>query len=359
MKESTIYEIGLSMLDNIGPRRAKRLLSEVGSAEAIFKEKKENLEKIGFIGQAIIQSINFEKALIQAEQEIAFIEKNGIQPLFFLDRNYPNRLKYCEDGPIMLYAKGKVNLNMPKSVAIVGTRKATNYGLDLVEKLISSFSGMDVLVVSGLAFGIDIKAHRECLKHQVPTLAVMGSSLDWIYPPEHTNTLNSMLENGGVLSEFTQGSKPDRENFPKRNRIVAGMTHATIVIESKVKGGSIITAELANDYNNEVFAFPGDISREYCKGTNQLIQENKAQLIQSPEDFIRFMNWEKNEHPQMTLFDSLSEHENEVISMLRPGKIHVDELKHQLNHLPELSILLLQLEMKGIIKTRPGNYFEL
>ncbi|MCB0478805.1 MAG: DNA-processing protein DprA [Crocinitomicaceae bacterium] len=359
MKESTIYEIGLSLLDKIGPKRAKRLLSEIGSAEGIFKEKKEHLGKIDFIGQAIIDSINFEKALIEAEQEMEFIQKQNIHPIFFLDRAYPNRLKYCDDGPIMLYGKGKLNLNPPKSVAIVGTRNASTYGLDLVEKLIQSFSGMNILVVSGLAFGIDIKAHRECLKNKVPTVAVLGSSLDWVYPPEHTSTLDSMLENGGVLSEFTSGSKPDAQNFPKRNRIVAGMTHATIVIESKEKGGSIITAELANDYNSEVFAFPGNVTQPFSRGTNKLIQENKAQLIQSPDDFLRFMSWGKNESPQMTLFDDLSEEENKIITLLRPGKMHVDLLKHELRELKNLNILLLQLEMKGIVKSRPGSFFEL
>ncbi len=359
MKESTLYEIGLSLLDNIGPIRAKKLLSEIGSAEGIFKEKKKNLIQIKEFGPATINSIDFKKALIQAEQEMKFISDHSIFPIFFLDREYPNRLKYCDDGPIMLYGKGKFDLNLPKSVAIVGTRNATSYGLNLVEQLVQKMSGMNVSIVSGLAFGVDIKAHRESVKHGLQTIAVLGSSLDRVYPAEHSNTLHQMMENGGVLSEFTHGTKPDRENFPQRNRIVAGMTHATIVIESKEKGGSIITAELANDYNSEVFAFPGNVNYPFSKGTNKLIQVNKAQLIQSPEDFLRFMAWEENENPQMTLFDDLSESENTIIETLRNGKMHVDLLKHKLNHLSDLNILLLQLEMKGIIKTRPGNYFEL
>ena len=359
MKESTLYEIGLSLLDNIGPIRAKKLLSEIGSAEGIFKEKKKNLCQIKEFGPALINSIDFKKALIQAEQEMQFISDHSIFPIFFLDRDYPSRLKHCEDGPIMLYAKGKFNLNLPKSVAIVGTRNATSYGLNLVEQLIQKMSGMNVSVVSGLAFGIDIKAHRESIKNGLQTVAVLGSSLDRIYPAEHTNTLHQMMENGGVLTEFTHGTKPDRENFPQRNRIVAGMTHATIVVESKEKGGSIITAELANDYNSEVFAFPGNVNYPFSRGTNKLIQENKAQLIQSPEDFVRFMNWEEEEDGQMTLFEDLNENENLVIEILRGGKMHVDLLKHKLNHLSDLNIILLQLEMKGIVKTRPGNYFEL
>jgi DNA processing protein len=359
MKESTIFEIGLSLLNNVGPRRAKKLLSELGSAEAIFKEKKEHLYKIDFLGKAIIDSINFEQALIRAEEEINFIQKNNIHPIFFLDREYPNRLKYCDDGPIMIYGKGNFNLNMPKSVSIVGTRNATSYGNDIIESLITELAGMDVLVVSGLAFGIDVKAHRECLKHNVQTVAVLGSSLDWIYPGENANTALKMCENGGILSEFTHQTKPDRENFPQRNRIVAGMTQATIVVESKEKGGSIITAELANDYNSEVFAFPGSIYFPQSKGTNKLIQDNKAQLIQSPNDFIQMMGWEKNNSPQMTLFDDLSSGENEIIGLLRKGKQHIDILKHTFNQTGDLSILLLQLEMKGIIKSRPGNFYEL
>ena len=359
MKSSILYEIGLSLLDNVGPIRAKKLLSEVGSAEGIFKEKKENLYKIKDLGKASIESINFEKALVEAEQELEFIRSNAIHPIFFLDKDYPNRLKYCDDGPVMLYGKGKFDLNVPKSVAVVGTRNATTYGLSLVEQLIQSLQGMDVLIVSGLAFGIDIKAHRESLKNNLQTVAVLGSSIDWIYPAEHSNTLNQMMENGGVLTEFTNRTKPDAKNFPQRNRIVAGMSQATIVVESKEKGGSIITAELANDYNNEVFAFPGNVSYPYSKGTNKLIQDSKAQLIQSPDDFLRFMGWEQNESPQMTLFDDLTDKENEIISLLRSGKMHVDLLKHELKHIPQLNILLLQLEMKGIVKSRPGSFFEL
>jgi len=359
MKETTIYEIGLSLLSKVGPRRAKNLLSELGSAEAIFKEKKSNLYKVSSLGKSLVDAINFEEALIRAEEEINFIQKNNIYPIFFLDREYPNRLKYRDDGPIMIYAKGKFNLNMMKSVSIVGTRKATNYGLDLCEELIAQLAGMNVLVVSGLAYGIDIKIHRECLKNNVQTVAVLGSSLDRIYPRENNNSAMKMCENGGLISEFTHGTKPDRENFPQRNRIVAGMTQATIVIESKIKGGSIITAELANDYNSEVFAFPGDVKNEFSRGTNKLIQDNKAQLIQSPDDFIRFMDWEKKESPQMTLFDDLNPSETEIIALLREGKQHIDLLKHKFDKKGDLSILLLQLEMKGIIKSRPGSYFEL
>lgn len=359
MKESTKFEIGLSLLNNIGPRRAKKLLSEVGSAEAIFKEKKQNLAKIEFLGEALIGSIDFKRALIEAEEELKFIEKNNVFPIFFLDREYPNRLKYCDDGPIMLYTKGKFNLNTIKSVSIVGTRNMTNYGSDICERLIASFAGMDVLVISGLAYGVDIKIHRECLKHKIQTVAVLGSSLDRIYPDENNNTAKLMCDNGGIISEFTHGTKPDRENFPQRNRIVAGMSKATIVVESKIKGGSIITAELANDYNSEVFAFPGNINNEFSSGTNKLIQDNKAQLIQSPEDFIRFMSWEKNNSPQMLLFEDLNPIETEIVACLRAGKQHVDFLKHKFDQKGELGILLLQLELKGIVKSRPGNYFEL
>lgn len=360
MKESILYEIGLSMLNNIGPKRAKKLLSELGSAEAVFKEKKKNLSKIEYLGPTLIDSINFDQALIEAEQEILFIQKNEIQPIFFLDHQYPNRLKYCEDGPILLYAKGNLNLNLPKSVAIVGTRNATNYGLDLVENLISELSGMNVLVVSGLAFGIDIKAHRECLKHNIATIAVLGSGLDRIYPGENYRTAIEMCENGGLLTEFRHGTKPDAPNFPQRNRIVAGMTQATIVIESKKKGGSIITADLANDYHNEVFAFPGNVNHSFSQGTNKLIQDNKAQLIQNPEDFINFMGWQKNTSPQLTLFDNLNSSEEALVSVLKKGKQHIDFLKYQFEQKKEdLSIVLLQLEMKGIIKSRPGNFYEL
>lgn len=359
MKDNTLYEIALSLLHNIGPKRAKILLSELGSAEAVFKEKKSHLVQIEQIGKSIIDSINFEKALIQAEKEIEFISKNNVQPIFFLDRAYPNRLKFCDDGPIMLYGKGKINLNPPKSVAIVGTRKASHYGLDLVENLIAELAEMNVLIVSGLAFGVDIKAHKEAIKHNLPTIAVLGSSLDWIYPGANYNVAMQMCENGGLLTEFTHQTKPDRENFPQRNRIVAGMTQATIVIESKIKGGSIITAELANDYNSEVFAYPGNVSQNTSQGTNKLIQDHKAQLIQNPEDFIRFMNWEKEHNPQISLFENFSDFEHAIMNFLREGRQHIDLIKHQFREKQDLNITLLQLEMKGIIKSRPGNYYEL
>src|SRR5215217_203962 len=256
---SQLHQIALTFLNNIGPASAKALMSYFGEAESIFKVPAKKLLKVPGIGEKTVASLNFDDALRKAEAEMRFIEKQGIDVLFYTDAEYPKRLKNCVDSPVLLYNKGKANLNNARVVSIVGTRNITEYGRDLCKQLVEELRQYDVLIVSGLALGVDVAAHKECLKHSVPTVGVVGHGLDRLYPSANSSTADKMLENGGLLSEYPSGTKPDRENFPQRNRIVAGMADVTVVIEAGIKGGALITAEIANSYNRDVFAFPGRV----------------------------------------------------------------------------------------------------
>src|SRR3954464_1941492 len=268
MKDHLKYEIALTLIPNIGDILAKKLLAYCGSAEQVFKEKRSTLEKIPGIGSIYARGILNHSIFDRAEEEIQFISDHNIQAIFYQDAAYPKRLIYCEDSPILLYFKGETNLNTEKVISIVGTREATEYGKTLCDQLIRDLSGYPVLIVSGLAHGIDAYAHRSALDHQLSTVCVLAHGLDKIYPAINRQLANKMLESGGWLSDFMSGTKADRENFPSRNRIVAGISDATIVIESKAKGGSLITAEIANSYNRDVFAFPGRVDDPYSAGCN-------------------------------------------------------------------------------------------
>jgi DNA processing protein len=286
------YKLGLSFLFGIGPKKASILVSKLGSPEAVFTVDLRSLHHMSGISMNIIRQMNRTAALEIADRQIEFIEKNNIRTHFYLDVNYPRRLRHCDDAPLVLYSKGNFDTNPSRSVAVVGTRSATDYGKGLCEELIQEFKGTEIQVVSGMAFGIDICAHQLCVKHGIQTVGVLGHGLDRIYPQLHKRTAEQILEHGGLLTEFIPGTKPDRENFPMRNRIVAGMTDATIVIESKNSGGSLITAELANDYNRDVFAYPGNIGQIHSEGCNQLIRTNKAHLLTGGVQFLKEMGWQ-------------------------------------------------------------------
>jgi DNA processing protein len=296
--------------------------------------------------------------------QLNFNIKNNVSTHFFLDGDYPRRLKQCNDSPIVVYSKGKMNLNHSKIVSIVGTRDLTSYGQRILIELIHSLKEEGVLVVSGLAYGVDILAHQLCVENDIQTIGVLGHGLDRIYPFKHRGIAKEMLENGGLITEFMINTKPDRENFPMRNRIVAGMADATIVIESKVKGGSIITAELANDYSRDVFAFPGDIDRPFSEGCNDLIRKQKAHLITKGIDFLTFMNW-KDENSKVVsqpqLFQDLDKEELEIVNALKEeNDLHADVLSLRLNKTPsQMNVLLFNLEMSGIIQQIPGKRFKL
>ena len=362
MKTQLLYQIALTKLVGVGPSKAKTLIAHYGSAEAIFLNQKSipsDLEGIGVLG---LRKANFKEALIDAEKEVEYINKHNIQSHFYLDSTYPRRLKQCYDGPVLLFSKGKMELNGSKMVSIVGTRNASSYGKAIVDELINTLAPLNVTVVSGMALGIDIMAHRQCVHQQLQTIGVLGHGLDRMYPAAHKSAAQEMLHNGGLLTEFLPGTNPDRENFPMRNRIVAGLTDATIVIESGDKGGSLITANLANDYQREVFAYPGDITRPFSKGCNRLIQENKAHLICNGEDFLKIMNWENStiNQIQKNMFLELTPDESIIIAALdQSDAIPFDRLFENTNFTQGgLSALLLNMEMCGYIKSLPGKRYQ-
>ena len=366
MNDQLLYQIALTSIPNIGNVSAKKLIAYCGSAQQVFEEKKATLEKVPGIGSVYSDSINKNKteALQTAEQELKFIEKNEVTPLFFIDEKYPRRLVHCEDGPLLLYSKGNVDFNSEKAISIVGTRRATNYGKDFCEQIIKDLKPHNPLIISGLAYGIDVCAHKAAVKNRLATVGVLAHGLDRIYPSQHTTIAKEMFECGGLSTEFKSGTNPDRENFPKRNRIVAGLSDLTIVVESSKKGGSLITAELANNYNRDVFALPGKLSDSQSEGCNWLIKTNKAALIQSAKDIEYIMGWkaEKTDKPKQTaLFQILTIEQKIIIEVLTKNEVvAIDEIALQ-TKLPmsKATTLLLELEFSGIVKSLPGKLYKL
>lgn len=357
--------MALTLLEGIGPKSAKSLIAYLGEVDAIFKGKKNLRTTIPGFSKERFRKLNTTKALLEAEKVLEFIDKNDIKTSFFLDSDYPYRLKECADSPILLYAKGNFELNPKRTIAVVGTRNMTTYGKKLIRELISSLKPYNVQIVSGLAYGVDVYTHRCCLEFGVPTIGVLGHGLDRVYPFQHRSTAQKMVENeGGLLTEFPNGTNPDRENFPKRNRVVAGMTDATIIIESGEKGGSLITAHLANDYSRDVFAYPGNVDSPYSIGCNSLIANDKAHLVTSSRDITKMLEWElkaKEKPVQTNLFHQLDGDEKKIVKLLKEfEKISLDVLSVKLKTpVSRLSGLLLSLELKGIVLTLPGKKYTL
>jgi DNA processing protein len=365
MDRELLYKIGLTFIDHVGHITSKLLISYCGSAEAVFKEKKQNLLKIPDIGEVTAEAIVQQNILHLAEKEIKFIEKNSITPLFYLDKTYPVRLKQCADCPVVLYYKGNANLDAERIVAIVGTRNATDYGKKMCNDIVEGLKDSGVLIVSGLAYGIDAASHKAAVKYGLPTIGVIGHGLDSIYPAEHNNLAQKMLDNGGLLTDFTSETKLAPENFPKRNRIIAGLSDAVIVVESKVSGGAIITADIAFSYSREVFAVPGRSEDVYSQGCNKLIRQNKAGLIQSADDLLRSLGWKdekKKKKPQAQLFHDLKPQEETIVKVLQTqgAPMHIDDIALRANLSPgNLSTHLLMLEFAGILKSHPGKMYSL
>ena len=359
------YRIALTLVPHIGCVQAKILISHFENAASVFKARKSDLEKIEGIGSIRAQSIKSFHDFQKAEKEIAFIEKYTIQPLFLTDKNYPQRLLHCYDPPVLLYYKGNADLNNSKTIAVIGTRSNSDYGRQITERLIKEISGFKIIVVSGLAFGIDAIAHRAALKNKLPTIGVLAHGLNKIYPGEHNSLAKEMVQNGGLLTEFRNNIKPDKHNFPIRNRIVAGMSDATIVIETGIKGGSMITAGLANEYNRDVFAFPGKITDIKSAGCNYLIRSNKSVLLTDTEQLIEYMGWSDQpkikSSPQKELFIQLTEDEKEIVDLLKENEtIHIDELNIKSGIASSaIAAAILSLELKGIIRSLPGKLFAL
>ena len=309
------------------------------------------------------------EAFKRAEEEWVFTEKNQIQCITYNDERYPSRLRECEDAPIALFYRGNTPLNTLRTVSIVGTRHATAYGEDLCNTFVRDLANLcpDILVVSGLAYGIDIHAHRAALQHGLATVGVLAHGLDRIYPAAHRKTAIAMMDQGGLLTEFMSGTNPDRQNFVKRNRIVAGVCDATIVVESAAKGGALITAELAESYHRDCFAFPGRTTDLYSAGCNALIRNNRASLILSAEDFVEAMGWKTSTHPsnntvQRELFPELSEEEMNVVQALQrnPDGMQINILVVETNiPINRMSALLFELEMKGVVRAMAGGVYRL
>lgn len=357
------YQIGLSLLNQIGPIRAKEIVEQVPDLTCLFHWSKAEIHRKTSLRPKVIDQLQRKKALEKADSVIRYIKKNNITPIFYTDNNYPRRLKACNDSPIVLYQKGNLSLNDYNYVAIVGTRNATSYGKKICEELVRSLVETNTVVVSGLAKGIDATVHKFCLEYNVPTIGVLGHGLDIIYPTNNRKLAKEMEEKGALLTEFIPGTQPDRENFPKRNRIVAGMCDATIVVESKIPGGSLITAELAFDYNRDVFAFPGDIFQQSSKGCNKLIYEQKAHLIQSGDDFLKYMSWDTKEKPnsiQPKLFQELTDTQIKITNALKEEPLHVDVLASRIHlNASQLNAELFFLEMEGLVKGLPGKVYQL
>ena len=299
--EQLKYYIALTFIPGVGDIIAKNLIAYIGSAEGIFKEKKQNLLKIPKIGETLAECITSAETIKRAETELLFIEKNNIKAFAFTEDNYPTRLKLCDDSPVVLYIKGNCNINAPKSIAIVGTRNATAYGKDICKQLIEDLKPHNCLIVSGLAYGIDICAHKLALENNLETLGILGHALDTIYPADHKAYAKMIAEHGALITEHPSKTPIDKSNFVKRNRIIAGLSDATIVIESGEKGGALITTEYANAYNRDVFAIPGRTSDKYSIGCNNLIRTNKAALVTSVKDIEYLLNWQNSSSKKIVI----------------------------------------------------------
>jgi DNA processing protein len=364
LNNQLLYQIALTLIDGIGAVQAKLLIEHFETPEAVFKAKKKDLSLIEGIGEIRASKIKYFTDFSEAEDEILFIEKHHIQPLFITDKNYPQKLLHCFDTPTMLYYRGTADLNNPKSISIIGTRTNTDYGKQITEKIIEELEAKNVTIVSGLAFGIDAIAHKAAVKYNLPTVGVLAHGLDSIYPAQHKSLAKEMLLNGGLLTEFRKNTKADKHNFPRRNRIVAGMTTATIVIESSDRGGSMITAELAFNYNRDLFAVPGKTTDSKSAGCLKLIQQNKAALFTTTEQMLEELGWQekiKKIKHQRELFIELSADEKIIIDIIKEKVIvSIDEiyLKSNLSS-SSVATAILNLELQNVLQCMPGKMYKL
>lgn len=368
MNEEQLATLALTGIPTIGVIGARQLIQHFGNATEIFAHRNELAHLIPNSGR-IIKALGATDVFKRAEKELNFAQKNQIKCITLTDETYPSRLRECDDAPLALFYRGNADLNSLHIVSIVGTRKATAYAQDICNHFVSDLAKLcpDTLILSGLAYGVDIFAHRAALQNKLPTIGVLAHGLDRIYPNLHRKTAIEMLEQGGLLTEFMSETFPDRQNFVKRNRIVAGMADATIVVESAVKGGGLITAEIANSYNRDCFAFPGRINDEYSAGCNNLIKQNKAALITSAEDFVNAMCWQPvrnnaKKHVQLQLFPDLNEEEMLVTSIIQSHSdgIQINTLVVEADiPINRMSALLFELEMKGIIRCLSGGVYRM
>ncbi|MEG1838422.1 MAG: DNA-processing protein DprA [Bacteroidaceae bacterium] len=363
-----LHTLALNNIPGLGVIGIRNLMNAMGDAVSIFEQRNELQRLVPGINSRLIEAINEASVFEGAEKELAFIHNNHIIPLSINDDAYPSRLRECDDAPIFLFFKGETNLNAPHIISMVGTRNATEYGKQLCEQFICELKTLcpDIVIVSGLAYGIDIHAHRGALNNQLDTVGVLAHGLDRIYPSTHRSTAVEMLAHGGLLTEYLSGTNPDRQNFVRRNRIVAGMSDATIVVESAAKGGGLITADIAQSYHRDCFAFPGRVNDEYSIGCNNLIRDNKAALIRSAEDFVKAMCWDTDNKPATTpvqrqLFPDLTDEEQNIVTILqKEGDKQINSLVVETNiPINRMTAALFTLEMKGVVKTLAGGMYQL
>jgi DNA processing protein len=366
-KEDLRYLIALTMIPAIGSITARKLIAYTGSAKAVFSEKISNLIKIPGIGSYLAGAINPVQALALAEKELLFMDRNQVCSSTIFERDYPERLKQCPDAPLVIYFKGKNVLNAAKVLSIVGTRNATDYGIEQCRKIIRDLtdSNHKVLIISGLAYGIDIQAHMAALQNNQDTVAVLAHGLHTIYPNAHRNIACRITESGALLSDFGTGDNPERNNFLKRNRIIAGLSDATLVVESGKKGGALITADLAISYNRDVFAIPGRVNDSLSAGCNMLIKDNKAALVEGFADIKYFLGWDekdkRGETHQSKLFIELNPDEQKIVDELKKEeKLSPDILSLRIGMpLSKISAILLNMEFRALVRVLPGNYYRL
>jgi DNA processing protein len=366
VEKDLLYRLALSCVPGIGPVYAKKLLNHFGDAEAIFKARPAALSKIGGIGETRIKAISGYDDFGVLEKELAFIEKYSIRCLFFTDKDYPQRLLCCKEAPVLLFYRGSADLNANRVVSIVGTRTPTTYGKQAVERLTRELAVCGPLIISGLAFGIDAGAHKAALSHSLPTVAVLGHGLNQIYPHEHKPLAAEIVKQGGLLTNFNTHSETSPRNFPLRNRIVAGMSDALVVVETDTDGGSMLTVRNALSYQKKIFAFPGRVSDRTSRGCNKLIQQGSAKLLLDGSQLMTELGWDskiKRPAKQAVLFPSppkdLPDNEKVVLSLLQTkAPYSLDELtaKMQVGN-SAVAMALLNLELRGMIVSLPGKMY--
>ena len=372
MEQELFYAMALTRLTNFNFQQALELYRTVGSAQQIYEHREDIGDVVEDCSPHLIEALkDWNDPMKRAELELSFMQEHGIRGLTLNDDDYPQRLTECPDAPIVLYYKGNADLNQAKIINIVGTRQMTTYGQDLIRRFVCDLRQFcpDMLIVSGLAYGVDINAHRQALANGYPTIGVLAHGLDQIYPYRHRETAAQMLNHGGLLTEFMTQTNADKPNFVRRNRIVAGMSDACVVVESAAKGGGLITAEIAQSYNRAVFAFPGAVGMPYSEGCNNLIRDNGAGLISNANDFVMAMGWQEDilrqqafaDGIERNLFPNLSSEETKVVTLLQQTndlQLNILSVKSGISIGP-LTALLFQLEMKGVVKPLAGGMYHL
>lgn len=364
MSQEKLYQLALHFTNGLGSVLIRHLIAHFGSAQKIFEANLKTLTRVTGVGEATARIVLQKEGLKEAEIELKKLEKTDIKLFFYTDADYPQRLKSLYDAPVLLYGKGSLSFNQGRFVGVVGTRKSTDYGKNVTEQIAEGLAGKEVTIVSGLAYGIDIAAHRACLKYHVPTVGVMATGADVIYPATHAKTSQDMQTNGGIVTEYPLGTKPDFMRFPARNRIIAGLSDAVIVVEAAEKGGALITAEYANNYNRDVFAVPGNLSNSYSTGCNKLIRVHKAQIFTGVEDLLESLSWLPNSSSSKTsvaLPEHFTQEESSIVALLRQkGEMQIDDLTWESQIAAgRLATLLLNLELQGYIRVLPGKKFTL